>query len=317
MDILSRLKSYILLLAVVLSLFLSLACNSQEQGQPSSQEQAIGDPSSDDTVINGYDKVLNVAYAQIPGVETDLASLDLYIPKSGQGHPVVIYIHGGAWVSGDKSNIDYKPEAFTSQGYIFISINYRLSPDVQHPLHVQDIAKAIAWVYNNCADYGGDNSNIWLIGHSAGAHLAALVATDETRLEAEGLDLSVLNGVILLDGLGYNIPRLFEVYNLTSLPLYVIPFGADPEDWADASPVRHIDSSKGIPAFLLIYVEGSTSTQQDAELFAEQLRQADISATTVEALAKTHSSLNKEIGLPDDDITSTIMAFIAYLYNTD
>ena len=317
MDIFSRLKSCILLLSVILALFLSLACNSQEQKPSSSQEQAIDDASSDGIVINGYDEVLNVTYAQIPSVETNLTSLDLYIPKSGQDHPIVIYIHGGAWVSGDKSNIDYKPEVFTSQGYIFISINYRLSPDVQHPVHVQDVARAIAWVYNNCAVYGGDSGNIWLIGHSAGAHLAALVATDETRLEAEGLDLSVLDGVILLDGLGYNIPRLFEVYNLTSLPLYVIPFGADPEDWADASPVAHVNSGKSIPAFLLIYVEGSTSTQQDAELFAEQLRQADISTTMVEALAKTHSSLNKEIGLPDDDVTSKILAFIAYLYNTD
>ncbi len=313
----SRLKSFILLFSVILALSLSVACNSQEQKQSSSQEQAIDDPVSDDIVINGYDEVLNVPYAQIPSIETNLTSLDLYVPKSGRDHPIIIYIHGGAWVSGDKSNIDSKPEAFTSQGYIFISINYRLSPDVQHPVHVQDVARAIAWVYSNCADYGGDNSNIYLIGHSAGAHLAALVATDETRLEAEGLDLSVLEGVILLDGLGYNIPRLFEVYNLTSLPLYVIPFGADPEDWADASPVTHVNSGKGKPAFLLIYVEGSTSTQQDAELLAEELRQADISATTVEALAKTHSSLNKELGLPGDDVTSKIMEFLAHLYSTD
>ena len=143
-----------------------------------------------------------------------------------------------------------------------------------------------------------------------------MVATDETRLEAEGLDLTILDGVILLDGLGYNIPRLIEVYNLTSLPLYVIPFGADPEGWADASPVIHVNSGKGIPAFTLIYVEGSASTQQDGELLAEQLSQADIDINMVEASDKTHSSLNKDIGLTGDEITGEIMEFIMNLYNT-
>jgi hypothetical protein len=81
--------------------------------------------------------------------------------------------------------------------------------------------------------------------------------------------------------------------------------------------VTHVNSDKGIPAFLLIYVEGSTSTQQDAELLVEELHQADIRTTIVEALAKTHSSLNKELGLPGDDVTSKIMEFLAHLYNTD
>jgi arylformamidase len=317
MGLFSRLKSYILLLPVVLVLFFPLACNSQEREQPSGQDQAIDDSLSGGTVTSVYDEVLNIVYTQIPGVDSNLTSLDLYIPKSGHDHSIVIYIHGGSWVSGDKSNVEQKPELFTSQGYIFVSVNYRLSPNIQHPVHVQDVAKAVAWVYNNCADYGGDNSNIILIGHSAGAHLAALVATDETRLEAEGLDLTILNGVILLDGLGYDIPRLIETYNLTSLPLYVIPFGADPEGWADASPVIHVNSGKGIPAFMLIYVENSTSTQQAAELLAEQLRQADTNATTVEALAKTHSSLNKDIGLAGDQITGNIMAFIANLHSVN
>jgi len=117
--------------------------------------------------------------------------------------------------------------------------------------------------------------------------------------------------VILLDGIGYDLPRFIEALESISLPLYVIPFGSDPDGWVDASPATHVSSGKGIPAFMLIFVEGSNSTQQDAELLAEQLSKAGVSTILVEAFNKTHSSLNKDIGLAGDGITSEIMAFIS------
>ncbi|TFG46361.1 MAG: alpha/beta hydrolase [Dehalococcoidia bacterium] len=266
-------------------------------------DQIVGDEQS-------YNEFLDISYTQIPGVSTNLTSLDIYTPQIGQNHPIIIYIHGGSWVTGDKSNVDNKPQAFTDAGYLFVSINYRLSPAVKHPSHVQDIAKAIAWVYQNATLYDGDASKLTLVGHSAGAHLAALIATNEQYLQTEGLDLNVIDSVVLLDGIGYDLLRLIESIDFTSFPIYTIPFGSDSVMWADASPIKHVSSNKGIPAFLLIYVEGSTSTQLDAQLFADKLIEAGVQATMVAASGVTHSTLNENLGLPQDDITDQVMKFI-------
>ena len=269
------------------------------------------DITPDETATIKYEVILDVAYAQIPGVDTSLTSLDIYLPESGQDHPVVIYVHGGAWVTGDKSNISYKPEAFTQKGYMFVSVNYRLSPKVQHPVHVQDLAKAIAWVYKNAANYRGDNSHISLIGHSAGAHLAALVATDDTYLRAEGLNLDILGAVVLLDGAGYDIPRLIELYQLAYFPIYIIPFGEDPAGWEDASPIAHVAEGKGIPPFLIIHAGNREASQLEAERLAEELHEAGIYAGVIYAPDKTHSSLNQELGKIGDEVTKQVFDFLA------
>jgi len=149
----------------------------------------------------GVRKFLNLPYATIPGVNPNLLSLDVYAPATGQNHPVIVMVHGGGWQRGDKANANIatnKYRHFTQAGYVFVSINYRLSPAVKHPAHVQDVAKALAWVAKNINRYSGNPARIYLMGHSAGAHLAALVATDQRYLEAAGENLQLLKGVILL-----------------------------------------------------------------------------------------------------------------------
>lgn len=268
------------------------------------------DITPDDTAAAKYEIILDVVYAHIPGVEAGFTSLDIYVPESGQDHPIAIYIHGGGWVSGDKSNVGYKPEAFTQKGYIFVSINHRLSPAVQHPVHVQDVARAIAWVHGNAADYQGDNSHISLIGHSAGAHLAALAATDDTYLRAMGLDLDILEAVVLLDGAGYDIPRLIELYNLAYFPIYTIPFGRDPAGWEEASPITHVARGKGIPPFLIFHVGERQASQLEAEWFAGELKQAGVYVEVVHVPDKSHFSLNQELGKAGDEVTQQVFDFL-------
>jgi arylformamidase len=160
--------------------------------------------------------VRDVPYQALPGVAPALQALDLYPPCASGAAPVVIWVHGGAWAVGDKANgMTDKIALFNQAGYLLVSVNYRLSPDddrlepgrVRHPDHVEDVAAAIAWVADHAASYGGDPSRLAILGHSAGAHLVALVATDGQYLAAHGRSPALLRAVGSFDTEAYDIPR--------------------------------------------------------------------------------------------------------------
>lgn len=265
-----------------------------------------------------YTPVMDVPYATLPGVDTNLTSLNLYIPKKGNHHAVLIFIHGGGWKAGDKNSgwrkgrdrNQTKAEAFTEQGYVFASINYRLSPAVMHPVHVQDVAKAIAWIYKNVWNYGGDPERLFVMGHSAGAHLAALVSTDERYLKAEGRDLNILKGVILLDGAGYDIPKVKEMNASYFDMFYKLPFGDDTAVLKDASPVSHVEIGKGIPPFLLVHAGKREMSAVETQWLAKTLKDAGVRADVFHAQDKNHLSLNRDIGKTDDATTAKIFEFL-------
>ncbi len=103
--------------------------------------------------------------------------LDVYSPKDAKNLPVVFWIHGGGWQTGDKSDVQLKPQAFNDKGFVFVSTNYRLLPAVDMGAIVRDVAKAVGWAHKHAAEYGGDPTRLIVMGHSAGAQLAALVCT--------------------------------------------------------------------------------------------------------------------------------------------
>ena len=94
--------------------------------------------------------------------------LDVYSPPQAKNLPVVFWIHGGGWQTGDKSNVQLKPQAFMDKGFVFVSTNYRLLPNVDMGTIVRDIAKSIRWVHDHIAEYGGDPKRLFVMGHSAG-----------------------------------------------------------------------------------------------------------------------------------------------------
>jgi acetyl esterase/lipase len=110
--------------------------------------------------------------------------LDVYSPKGAKDLPVVLWIHGGGWQAGDKKDVQLKPRAFTDKGFVFVSTNYRLLPDVDMGAIVRDVARAVGWVHGHVAEHGGDPKRLFVMGHSAGAQLAALVCTDDRYLKA-------------------------------------------------------------------------------------------------------------------------------------
>ena len=260
--------------------------------------------------VGEWREVRDIQYVHRPGTPSYLTSLDLYVPQTGAGFPVVVWVHGGGWHVGDKRNVGVKPQAFTDAGYLLVSVNYRLSPAVTHPAHVQDVAAAIAWIHQNIAEYGGDPSKLFLIGHSAGAHLVALVATDESYLSAHGLPLSAIAGVVCLDGAGYDIPAHMARGGLLSL-LYLQAFGREPEVWRQGSPVTHVAPGKGIPPFLIVYAGVRAMSREISLNFATALGDAGVRVELYHAADKDHEGVNRDLGLPGDEMTAKVFAFLA------
>lgn len=159
----------------------------------------------------------DLCYAQkltsnVPYVENghERQVLDIYTPeKSGNvGLPVMFWIHGGGWQVGDKSDVALKPKVLTERGFVFVSTNYRLLPDVTMDDLIRDVAKSLGWVHRNIARYGGDPHRIVVGGHSAGAQLAALICIDDRYLREEGVPFDVLRGSVPVDGDTYDIPKI-------------------------------------------------------------------------------------------------------------
>ena len=209
----------------------------------------------------------------------------------------MIWIHGGAWQIGDKAHVQAKPRAFNERGYVLVSVNYRFHPAVTYKEQAGDIAQAIRWVHDHAGEYGGDPGRIFLMGHSAGAHLAALVGTDGRYLKKAGLKLSDLSGVILLDGAGYDIPRQIRQALLPRMKaMYTAVFTEDEATQKDASPVTHVAKDKGIPPFLILHVASRRDSKAQSEGLAAKLREAGVEAKVVPAEGKTHATINRELG---------------------
>ena len=202
-----------------------------------------------------HKKHLDIRYAEIEGVDPNLLSLDLYVPTgsgSTRACPILVMIHGGGWRRGDKAGpsiIGAKMRHFVGSGYIYASINYRLSPQtpqeggIRHPVHAQDSAKALAWIHDHIAEYGGDPDQLHLMGHSAGGHLAAILGTNGRFLKAEGKDLSILKSNVLLDPAAIDIPGYLESVNERGMTLlYRLLSGATRR--TGATPHRRITSRR-------------------------------------------------------------------------
>ena len=122
--------------------------------------------------------------------------VDIYAPEGAKNLPVVFWIHGGGWQAGDKTDVQIKPQAFVDKGFVFVSTNYRLLPNVDMGTIIRDVAKSVRWVHDHIAEHGGDPKRILVMGHSAGAQLAALICTDDRYLKAEGLSLAIIKGCV-------------------------------------------------------------------------------------------------------------------------
>ena len=233
-----------------------------------------------------------------------------YAPAKGEDHPVVFWIHGGGWRKGDKAGVQSKPEAFVENGFVFVSVNYRFVPDVTVKGMTGDIAKAIKWVHDHIGEYGGAADTIFVMGHSAGAHLAALVCTDERYLEAEGLSLSNIAGCVPVDTAAYDVASQVRSIGPLRRGTYTAVFGEDEASQKDLSPITYVAEGKDIPTFLILHVASRSDSTARSEAFADALEQAGVDAKVFAAEGKDHGSINRELGLPGDPPTKALLEFV-------
>lgn len=264
---------------------------------------------------SGQEVKRDIPYTKNPD---KLQSLDVYSPPKAQKLPVVFWIHGGGWQTGDKSDVHIKPQVFNGKGFVFVSTNYRLLPDVDMETLTRDVAKSIRWVHDHIADYGGDPNQLLIMGHSAGAQLAALLCTDESYLKAEGLSLAIIKGCVPVDGDTYDIPAMIEVaetrWRVHGLPPakfgHRIKFGNDPSKHKHFSAVTHVAKDKDIPPFLILYVANHPDVTAQAQRLGNVLKEAGVPVTLYGARETTHTRINADLGRPDDPATTALFEFI-------
>ncbi len=270
------------------------------------------------SAVQAQDVKRDLPYAA-PALERQL--LDIHAPPGAKDLPVVFWIHGGGWQAGDKSMVQEKPRAFLERGFVFVSTNYRLLPKVEMETIFRDVAKSLGWVHKNIAAHGGDPGRLFVMGHSAGAQLAALMCIDDRYLKAEGVPLSAIRGCVPVDGDTYDIPAMIETAE-TRRRVHGEPqarfghrqkFGNDPEKHRDYSAVTHVAKGKGIPPFLILYVADHPDTAAQARRLAAVLKAAEIPAQAFGAKDTNHVKLNDLLGTAGDPATQALDAFVAPL----
>ena len=250
--------------------------------------------------------VKDIAYRASVGGTDGKDRLDLYLPQGKTGAPVIVWYYGGALQQGDKSDATEVGAAqrFAAAGIATAVVNYRLSPGVSHPAHIEDAAASFAWVKRHIAQYGGDPNQIFLVGHSAGAYLLALLATDERYLAAHGLSARDIRGVV-------PVSAFFWVERVGVAPdRPKTVWGSDEAVWKDASPAHHLRA--GLPTMLLLYADGDEPwRQQQNEEFEREVRKAGNARVGMVRIGnRTHMSILGHLKDDDDPASNNIIAFV-------
>ena len=239
--------------------------------------------------------------------------LDLAKPAGAKKSPVLLFVHGGGWSIGDKAHAAAAKASWAnSKGWAFASTNYRLVPQATVEQQAADVASAIAWLRANAAKEGLDPDRIVLMGHSAGAHLAALVGTDPQYLKAAGVPMAAIRGVVLLDGAGYDVvTQAGDPGNIVK-PMYDAAFGTDPKRQAALSPTRQA-AAPNAANWLILPIERRADSQTQSKELAAALAKAGSSAVVAVVPGESHSSLNKGFGEEGDFATKEVERFLASL----
>lgn len=203
-----------------------------------------------------YSRNRDLAYGDQP-----LNTLDIYLPAKPAGAPVVIYFHGGGWNSGNKSEYKFVGAALAEQGYVAVLPNYRLYPQVKFPVFMQDAAQAVAWAQAHVSDWDADSQRLYLMGHSAGAHIASLLGLNAGYLNAVNVDTRSVRGVIGLSGpydfMPFKYPYMFDLFGPT-------------ERYSQSQPINFVRADA--PRMLLLHgMQDKTVSPHNTEHLAKAL----------------------------------------------
>ena len=251
----------------------------------------------------GVRVVRDVPYLQATSYADNKDKLDVYVPEGLTNVPVIVSYYGGALMAGDKSEQTFVGLRFAAAGFVTVVVNYRLSPGVAHPAHIQDAAASFAWVKRHISEYGGNADRVFGIGHSAGAYLAALLSTDERYLAAHKLSLRDIRGTVPVSAF-YWVERPGVAPDRDKSV-----WGTDRNVWVDASPARHLQP--GAPPMLILYADGDEDwrRQQNVEV-AQAMKAAGQTKVEIAMIHdRTHMSIWERMGGDGDEAADRIVRF--------
>jgi acetyl esterase/lipase len=248
-------------------------------------------------LFGDYDRQSAVAYG-----DDARQLLDVYRPRAASARPIVVFFYGGSWMRGSRTNYRFAGAALAEAGYVAVVPDYRLYPSVKFPAFVDDGAAAVAWAVRNASAIGGDAARVFIAGHSAGAHTAAMLALDRRYLERVGVDAVTIRGFIGLSG----------PYVLTpDTPALIDMFGA-PYTPNDYRPIEFV-SARAPPALLIHGTNDTIVSAQHSERLAEALRAAGV-PTELQLLAgKNHADPMAAISQPARSRAPTLAAMRAFI----
>lgn len=274
----------------------------------------------------------NLLYVDKNEVKDDSTQrLNLFIPKVEKEFPLLIWIGGGAWSYVNRHVETDMAKQFAKRGIAFAAVGHRLSSATwrdtsmndgnQHPKHIEDIASAVKWLYENAENYGYDNNQIFIGGFSSGAHLSALLVLDTTYLQNVGLSKDIIRGVIPISGV-YDIVNYYEVFlngrnpSLAETHVQAV-FGEEKANMINASPITYIEN---LSTPMLVMTDGGGALPDYTRIFDEQIR-ASTDFTDIEFLYINHIShgdLWRHISRRDGSIyRNMIIDFIERWFETE
>lgn len=240
----------------------------------------------------------------LPYGEAHAQRLDVYRPERAHDAPIIVMVHGGAWMFGDKANaavVQPKAAHWESAGYVFVSVDNRLWPDADPLEQAKDVAAALAYVQRHAREWGGDPTRVVLMGHSAGAHLVALLDASPQLAEQQGARRWL--GTVSLDAGAIDVPALMGAPHAD---FYDRVFGRDPGYWRSASPLDQL--SRDAPPLLLVCSSRRVTSCPHNRAFAARAKTLGVQARVLEVSLR-HGDINATLGAPGD-YTGSVDAFL-------
>jgi arylformamidase len=245
------------------------------------------------------------------GADTNFEALDAYLPTATSNEPVILFVHGGGWTRGDKSQYRTLGETFAACGIAFVALNYPLSPQARADAEAADIDKAVKWALDNATAKGYSRTKVFVMGHGAGAQLATLAAVDQKFLAGAGVPTGGIAGVIALEGEGYEPSQAATAASDPRYRSYAMAFGADPSQWKQYDCNQFLKG--GEPRFLVVHgVDDYLASAAASQALVADLTRAHDTVTYLEPVGHDYSGVLVDMTRePDDPVLTAIAHFVS------
>lgn len=247
-------------------------------------------------------RIMDIAYGPDPRQQ-----FDLYPAAESPPHTVVVYLHGGGWVTGNRRGGRQLSGPFNQAGCTLVSVGYRLLPDTDLAGCIADVASAVGYLLNHAAELQIEGSRFVIMGHSAGAHMAALLATDDTHLLAAGVDPGRLHAIVALDGI-FDVATFLQE---STRPMLQSVFGDNPAVWERYSPAGHVGGMRGNARFCLLCEDVNPRFVHQVAVFETALRKNGKSVVSTVVPGLKHAELILLFKRPEQPMLRFVMDSLA------